>query len=112
MVYKHASDLGLLGREMETFEQLLQPRVEFVVAVVGVNHGRCQQHFCLGQTFTLYRHLDSRFVCETELSCSIAVHSRDSHDKSGAKLVLQLKGKLSCCTKKNNATRDMSMTHE
>ena len=32
VVYKHALDLGLLGREMETFEQLLQPRVEFVVA--------------------------------------------------------------------------------
>ena len=47
VVYKHALDLGLLGREMETFEQLLQPRVEFVVAVVGVNHGRCQQHFCI-----------------------------------------------------------------
>ena len=81
VVYKHALDLGLLGREMETFEQLLQPRVEFVVAVVGVNHGRCQQHFCLGQTFTFHRHLDSRFECETELSCSIVVHSRDSPDK-------------------------------
>ena len=81
VVYKHALDLGLLGREMETFEQLLQPRVEFVVAVVGVNHGRCQPHFCLGQTFTFHRHLDSRFECETELSCSIVVHSRDSPDK-------------------------------